>query len=568
MVLRKLIAPVLLVIAVAVAFGVYQFGQVARHAGITVLAAAPATLVPATADMYVELNRGGDQGAALSHLWQVYQAHPGTAAALAHLRAGMQVQSGDLTKMNDLLAALGDQAAVAVWMPPAARPNDAHVAVVTQLKVLDLLQGKSPLDGLATTAPLWSYEGIQVYHVIFKHDATPAFGCIISSDGVLASDAATIKRVIDAATGHAPALASNKGYGATLATLPSSRSFTLYLAPSVSALASKQLAANSGAMPSSVQSAMPTLPIRPYGVAMSASNDGVAFSTSALPGAGLAANVTANAAAAEVGGNTVLYTSQDNLAAALAPVLRLVPRDTLAQMESKLDISLQRDVLSWMNGEFAITVNDSASPLVAQALRGAMNGSGGNTSASPAAVPALPGSVALAWHVDNPDAVRRALDRIAAAAMKATGSPQPVVSRVSTPDGTPMYTIMGMPSLGYVFHGKWLIASSNLTADAATPRAPLSADAGYTTALGHVAGANAPTSVAYVDLTRLLGIADKWMAFASRSGNGAIAQAAQSAGWTWPQAESLIAPLHSVIVATHPAGKDGMTVNLFVAIKS
>src|ERR671923_3108443 len=60
-----------------------------RQGGGFGFGAAPESLIPASADLYVGLNLGGAQGAALSQLWAAYQTHPGTAAALAHLRAAV-----------------------------------------------------------------------------------------------------------------------------------------------------------------------------------------------------------------------------------------------------------------------------------------------------------------------------------------------------------------------------------------------------------------------------------------------------------------------------------------------
>jgi hypothetical protein len=75
-------------------------------------------------------------------------------------------------------------------------------------------------------------------------------------------------------------------------------------------------------------------------------------------------------------------------------------------------------------------------------------------------------------------------------------------------------------------------------------------------------------AVSYVDVDRLLGIVDRWIAYANRAGNGVISHATGSVGWTWAQAEPLISPARNVIVATRRVGKADMKVDGFISVAS
>ena len=97
-----------------------------RHGGGFGFGAAPESVIPASADLYVGLTLGGAQGAALSRLWAAYQTHPGTAAALAHLRAAIGGTS--LLRASRLLSSLDARAGVA---PPSGQENvSAPLSVV------------------------------------------------------------------------------------------------------------------------------------------------------------------------------------------------------------------------------------------------------------------------------------------------------------------------------------------------------------------------------------------------------------------------------------------------------
>src|SRR5205823_132081 len=156
------------------------------HGGGFGFGAAPESVVPASADMYVGLNLAGEQGTALTQLWAAYQTHPGTAVALAHLRAAIGRTS--LLQASRLLSSLGARAGVAIWAPATNGPAaQARVAFVAQLRVSTFLSGTGPLADLASFSPIASYMGTTVYRVMFRGGGT-AYGAIVAGDGVLTTD--------------------------------------------------------------------------------------------------------------------------------------------------------------------------------------------------------------------------------------------------------------------------------------------------------------------------------------------------------------------------------------------
>src|ERR671930_513328 len=107
-------------------------------------------MAAASTELYVGINRGGDQGAALSSLWEAYQAHPGTAAALRHLQRTLATSGLDLSRVASVADALGDRAAVAVWPAPQGGTTPSAV-VVAKVKAAAVLKGKITVAGYATT---------------------------------------------------------------------------------------------------------------------------------------------------------------------------------------------------------------------------------------------------------------------------------------------------------------------------------------------------------------------------------------------------------------------------------
>ena len=266
-----------------------------RHGGGFGFGAAPESVIPASADLYVGLNLGGAQGAALSQLWAAYQTHPGTAAALAHLQTALGRTS--LLRASRLLSSFGTRAGIAIWTPgatggaaplrtagpaaplrvagPAAQPR---VAIVAQLRGATFLSGTGPLAGLASFSPIASYMGTTVYRVMFKDGGT-AYGEIVAGDGVLTTDLDTAERVVDAATFHMPALATSAGFATATAQLPQPRALTFYVTPRFFRRLSRAAWGANGALPGQAPM-FPGALQQPYAAAVVAAPGGLSIVSS------------------------------------------------------------------------------------------------------------------------------------------------------------------------------------------------------------------------------------------------------------------------------------------------
>lgn len=583
--------------------------------------AGPAAVIPASADLYVEINRGGTQGTALQSLWQAYQSHAGTAAALAPLRSA--IGSGSMAQATTLLSTWGDRAGVAMWMPsdPKGQPG---IAIVAQLKPSSFMNGANPLGGLATLTPATTYQGVQIFHVQFK-DGTTGYGTVVSGNGVLTPDLATIERVVDTATFHAPSLLTSADFATTTAALPLMRAATVYIGARFYASVAR-IAMAGGATPPRIQ-AQSALLQHPYALAMVAAPNGLELVSSvvSIPGATVA--TTPNEGAGIVGNNAILYSSMSNLAATLlAP--GVVPASAWQQAQQQTGIDVRNDLLSWMTGESVVDVNTGVSPAVGAVLLAAQQSSGSNGGGIlTGPLPNLPGSLEMAWNVADPAAVQRSLDRVGAALTRATKSSTPLLTTTTLPDGTVAHTVAGLTSLGYAFRGHWLILSTNLGTDIAAPATPLAMDPSYTAALASVPGSGALTGVSYMDISRLLRVVDKWIAYTSKLGSGktgqgahptrltadtrhsistlsrplrgaetAVRQAGQQAGAvgariarlgtagitrlvhthrnllsqvdnTWQQIEPLIAPVRSIISVSRQVGTNGQQAYIFITVQ-
>lgn len=502
--------------------------------------AAPAYVVPASADLYVAFNRGSGQGVALNQLWSAYRAHPGTAAALDRLIGTVGTQA--TTQLNSILGAIGDQVGVALWAPSSPGPDAIpQVAIVAQLKVTDLFGGMSPFAGLATFTPVTSHQGVTIYRASVQ-GSSAGYACIVAGDGVLASDLTTVERVIDTGTYHAPALAYNADYNGTVATLPAVRAVTLYVTPNF-VLRAQQEAARIGGGALPPQMALTSQVLKhPYAIAIAAAPDGISIVSSAIPGSGVPFGLTPNAGASVVGNNALLYESLDNLAAILmAP--GILPANTFNQLQVQTGIAIERDLVPLISHEVVIDVNDEPSAIVVAVARASGSGS--------QVIPALPGSIELAMWVDSPAAAQQSLQRIVAAlvhlAQQGQSSAIPLtLVKTTLPDGSIAYTVPGLAGVGYTIRGHWLLISTNLTGDMTAARVPLSSDTGYQAALAHVAGLGPLYNVSYFNVTRTLSVVDAWLAFAQKQSSSS--QPFSISGWQ--QAELLIAPIHSIIAVT------------------
>lgn len=518
-------------------------------------ASAPESVIPASADLYLGVDHGGAQGAALSQLWAAYQSHPGTAAAVARLEGMMGARS--LGQANSLLSSFGDRLGLALWEPANVHAQP-QIAIVAQIRVTSFLSPGGPLTGLASLVPATTYQGTVVYRVLMK-DGSSAYGAVVGGDGVLTTDLPTVERVIDTATYHAPSLASDPSFVATMATLPADRALTFYITPHF--LAQAQRAARSTG--ASVMTPAGSLNAfqHPYGVAVVAAPDGLSIVSSPLTVPAGSINTTPNAGASVVGSNAVLYLSIGNLAATLFNS-GLLPANTLSKLQAQTGIMVQRDVVPLISHEVVVDVNDEASPLLDAAAAGA---SGGSASQS---VPTLPGSIELATWVDSPDAALASMRRLAGVLLHALQSKSatiapPPLSSTSLPDGSTAYNITALPTVSFTFRGHWMLLSTNLSADVQAAKVPLSADPDYQAALVHVAGPGPLVSVQYLNVSRLLAVVDAWLAFTQAHSK----QVSASDVATWHQFEPLVAPLRNIMSVTHQVGPTSEQGQAFITIK-
>lgn len=638
MLTRKLVIPSL--VALIVVTGTTAVSLAASLHGGMLGSAAPENIVPATADLFVSIDRGDTQGPALAQVWNTYRNHPGAAAALAHLGANVNQVGQALHTLSTILAPFGDRAGLALWAP-ASGPNGAYApltsnvqpsfAIIAQLKMPNLLGGQMPLSGLATLTPASTYRGIQIYTITFKHGTGSGYACVVSGDGVLTSDMKTVMKVIDTATYQAPALATDPSFATAVASLPAPRLLTVYVGPRFLTFAQRFSSLLS--QPRRSVQFGPTVPaslMHATALAVVATPDGFGVTTSALPEPASALHIDPNAAAGVLASNAILYTSQDNLAATLAAsgLLSGTTGKQLATFEQQTGVNVQRDLLSWMNGEYALNLNTSVSPVVGLLLASTRTGSvSAPTLLTP---PAVPGSLELTWHVDDPAMVQQSLNRVFAALLHAlnkssTGALSTTIrfNTTTLPDGTQVHLLSALPGVGYAFRGHWLILSTNVMNDA-SGLAALTTNQDYAAALARVAGTGPTLNVSYLDVSRLLAVVDKWIAFTSmpaKTGAGAAplaghaglgaaplryshislsaAQAAspllktavpllhhvismaisvdntmqhgilkQSAPTlSWRQVEPLIAPLHSLVSVTRLVGTSDAQLQAFLTVR-
>lgn len=556
-------------------------GQAAGLRGGTQLGAAPQNLIPASADLYLAVNSGNGQIKALQHLAAVYRAHPGTAAALRRLLAGATGAGGGVPltpgSTRSMLSEFGGHAALALWLPAVATSKATpRVALVAQLKqsALSQLSSLSMMSkGLGSLTPATVYRGVPIFMATSTQTSTPgtkstAYVSLVSSDVAIATDLATMEQVVDAATFHAPSLASSAGFLNAVAALPAEPALMVYITPRFVKIAQQAAQSASKTLPPSAQLPMTPMTLhQPFAVAVSAAADGLSIVTSALPG--MPATVTPNAGAGVVGSNAVLYASLNDVAAMLM-ASGAVPAKALAQVEVQTGIAIGRDVLPLLSHEVVIDVNDETSALVLAASQA------GGTSSQ--AVPTLPGSIELAMWVDSPAVALQSMRRIAAALLRLQqkqGQGQapsgPALVPTTLPDGSTAYNITALPTISFTIRGHWLIVSTNLRADISSAQVPLASDPGYQAALAHVSDTGSLLSVQYVNMSRLLKVADAWIAYAAAhpstgSSSSGTSGSTQLTVADWKQVEPLIAPVQSIISATRQVA-GGQQLAMFITIR-
>ncbi len=577
----------LLVLTVGGVGGAYY---VVNRVGAAIAPAALDSILPANTDIYIAFNHSSDAQAALTGLWNTYNRHAGTAAAIARLQSAYGKEPGvnkscvdAQRKATSLLNSIGDGIGMAVWLPPDGSKADPQVALLAQLKIVNLLAngGGDQLRDIGSTSNDATYRGTQIYKVsargVCGSGASAGYAALVSNDLVFAQTRATIERIVDASQARTATLAGDRDYRATLAALPSSRLLTVYVARRAAALAETEInrlntSSSTSALTTQQQRQLrAVLPnfVRPYGMDIAVSADSVSLDTSAVPiatVANAARYTTPNEGATVVGGNTILYASQANLAAALKPYLGLLPPGQLRQLEQQTGIDVQRDLLDWMNGEYIVDVNDSVSPLatdknIAPSLISGLTGGSSRTASTRTPAMPLPGAAEIAWHVDNPAGVQRSLDRIIAAANRQAGSSSFHLTATTLPDGTVLHTVPNVPGVGYALHGHWLIFSSNLAADAAPRATTLAGDVDYKAVMGRVFHPAALGGVEYLSVTRLLSLVDRWIAYTNSANPGTIPTA------DWTRVEPVVAPLHSVLAYLQLSGRQDATFRLVVTVK-
>ncbi len=527
-------------------------------------AAAPAYLVPASADVYAELNRTGALGADLNALVRTYQNHPGTAAALARLRTTMGSQA--MGQFSSLLAAFTDRVGVFATIPtdPSAQPQ---AAVIAQLRPSSYMNGGNPLAGLATFSPSASYRGTSIYRVAFTGGGS-GYGAIVAGDGVVAGDVASVRGVIDAGTFHAPSLATDADFNTTLAQIPAFRTMTLYVGRRFLARAAQAArSAAPGTMPGiAAGSAALRALQRPYAVGVTAYPTGISVVSSAIPRTS-PLYTTPNAGANLVGDSAIVYVSLANIAG-LLQASGVLPAGTLAQAKAQTGIDIGRDVLPLISREVVVDINDESSPLLTAGLAASSN-NGSNLSLG--SIPQLPGSLELATEVSDQASAQASVNNIVDALTHAAGgsgaTSGALLSPVTLPDGSTGHVVTALPSFGYTFRRAaghtFLVISSNLAADVTAASKPLAVNPDYQAALANVPGTGAPTYVNYTSVSRLLALVDKLLA------NPQISKAVGASTITMYQqeAEPLIAPFRNVVVVSRPLGPQETQTQSFITVR-
>ena len=556
---RKLVLPVLAALIIA-GFPSSILGAGLR--GGFYGAAAPINLVPASADVYVELNRAGTLGDNLAALVRTYQAHPGTAAALARLRAS--IGPAALQQFNTLLTAAPARVGVFATIPTNSS-TQPQVAVIAQLKPASFMNGGNPLSGLATFSPSTSYRGTSIYRVTFAGGLGGGYGAIVSGDGVIAGDVASVQSVIDAATFHAPSLATDPDFNTTLAQIPALRTMTVYVGRRFLTGRERTALQQAGSAGGMAARAAARVFERSYAVGVTAYPNGISVVSSALPRTS-PLFTTPNNGANIVGNTAIAYVSLANLAELLR-ASGVLSAGTLTQAQAQTGINIAGDVLPLISREVVVDINDETSPLLTTVL--VASGSSGGAS-SLGSVPELPGSLELATEVADQASAQRSVDRIVASLTKAAGGSAAsgsLFQKTTLPDGSTGYVVTVLPSLGYTFRQTgghtFLVISSNLPEDVRASATPLSADADYKTALANVAGPGALVSINYTNISRLLGLVDRVLDYARTQ----KAVSASDLATYRQDAEPLIAPFRSMVTVSRAYGAQDTQTQMFISVR-
>ena len=165
-----------------------------RYTGLSLVPPEPRTLVPRSAATYTPIS--------------LHPESPATRQALDHLAATTGLARGRIVGALELLDMLGDHVGIAEW-PPSSAVRMHALALVAQIKLSDAIaltqnaKVKPRVESLRRGMRLdrvihegvAGYTGVTIYRITFL-DGGHAYACIVAGDGVLATDLATVNRII------------------------------------------------------------------------------------------------------------------------------------------------------------------------------------------------------------------------------------------------------------------------------------------------------------------------------------------------------------------------------------
>jgi hypothetical protein len=340
-----------------------------------------------------------------------------------------------------------------------------------------------------------------------KSKTPPSYIGVIGNDAVVGTTLVAIKQAVDAYTG-AGSLSKSANFAKTVGKLPKDRFFTTYVNVSNTAASSvgSITGTNSACKPTST--APGTFSV---GFSMSAQPDGVLLSTSPVYTTGsLAANTafkaTANGAVELFPSATLGFASLGDPGAVIAQVVKTLSQsgslstldcgasDPLKAFTKATGLDLNKDILSWMQGDLSVAVLPVGS---AAAYKDKGD-------------PLAYTSVVVALKVKNQALAEAKLPKIVAALnAHSTKAERVKVIVVKGPGGVPMHVAAKSPTgLGYAFYKGYLLLASSLPADLAVVQKGGGVAVPLNAALKHF-GSGPFSGAVYLDLTSLRALIEK-----------------------------------------------------------
>jgi hypothetical protein len=165
-----------------------------RYTGLSLVPPEPRTLVPRSAATYSPI--------------LLHPESPATRRALDHLAATTGLARGRIVGALELLDMLGDHVGIAEW-PTSSAVRMHALALVAQIKLSDAIalnqnakvkrRVESLRRGMRLDRVIYEgvagYTGVTIYRITFV-DGGNAYACLVAGDGVLATDLATVNRII------------------------------------------------------------------------------------------------------------------------------------------------------------------------------------------------------------------------------------------------------------------------------------------------------------------------------------------------------------------------------------